>query len=157
MFIKFNILWFFENLLKKFKFHEDLTRKMGTSHDDKCTLFIISCSFLLRMRYVSEQVVKEVKTHFVFNKVFRTSYLLWDNAEKYSRAQQSRDDHIIWPMRFACGISKVTDTHSEYVILIAFPHQQCLQERAAVSRYKNISRLVNSISLNSCLNETCFR
>jgi len=59
-------------------------------------------------------------------------------------------------MRFACEISKAIDTYSEYVILITFPHQQCLHERAAVLRYKNITRLVNSISLNSSLNETCF-
>jgi len=32
-------------------------------------------------------------------------------------------------MRFACWITKATDTHSEYVILIAFPLQQYLYER----------------------------
>jgi hypothetical protein len=29
----------------------------------------------------------------------------------------------IWRMRIACWIPKATDTHSEYVILIAFPLQ----------------------------------
>jgi hypothetical protein len=38
-------------------------------------------------------------------------------------------------MRFACWITKATDTHSEYVILIAFPLQQWLRERASVSRF----------------------
>jgi hypothetical protein len=33
-----------------------------------------------------------------------------------------------WSMRFACWKIKVTDTHSEYVILISFPPQQWLQE-----------------------------
>jgi hypothetical protein len=33
-------------------------------------------------------------------------------------------------MRFACWIPKTTNTHSEYVILIAFPLQQLLHERA---------------------------
>jgi len=32
----------------------------------------------------------------------------------------------IWRMRFACWTPKVTDTNSEYVILIAIPLQQCL-------------------------------
>jgi len=32
-------------------------------------------------------------------------------------------------MRFACRITKATDTHSEYVIVFAFPLQQWLRER----------------------------
>jgi hypothetical protein len=35
-------------------------------------------------------------------------------------------------MRFACWITKATDTHSEYVILIAFPLRQLLRERASM-------------------------
>ena len=35
-------------------------------------------------------------------------------------------------MRFACWITKVTDTHSEYLILIALPRQQWLSELALV-------------------------
>ena len=32
-------------------------------------------------------------------------------------------------MRIACWLTKATNIHSEYVILIAFPQQQGLQER----------------------------
>jgi len=32
----------------------------------------------------------------------------------------------IWRMRIACWLSKATDTHLQYVILIAFPLQQWL-------------------------------
>jgi hypothetical protein len=35
-------------------------------------------------------------------------------------------------MLFACWIAKATDIHSEYVILIAFPQQQWLSERALI-------------------------
>jgi hypothetical protein len=35
----------------------------------------------------------------------------------------------MWRMRIACWIPKVTNAHSEYVILIAFQLQQWLQER----------------------------
>jgi hypothetical protein len=38
--------------------------------------------------------------------------------EKYGTARQTTDDNIIRRMRFACWITKATDTHSEYVILI---------------------------------------
>jgi hypothetical protein len=34
-----------------------------------------------------------------------------------------------WRMRIACWIRKATNTHSEYVIRLAFPLQQWLHER----------------------------
>jgi hypothetical protein len=55
-------------------------------------------------------------------------------VEKYGRARQATDVNIIRRMRFACWITKATDTHSEYVILIAFPRQQWLRERASLLR-----------------------
>ena len=47
-------------------------------------------------------------------------------------------DNIIQRMRFACWITKATDTHSEYVILIAFPRQQWLRERSSMLRYSTL-------------------
>jgi len=44
-------------------------------------------------------------------------------------------------MRFACWILEATDRHSECVILIAFPLQQSLQERASLLRYTYIAVL----------------
>jgi hypothetical protein len=66
---------------------------------------------------------------------------LRDSVEKYGRARQATDD-IIWRMRFACWITKATDTHSEYVILIAIPRQQWLHELASRLRYTYIVCLV---------------
>ena len=40
----------------------------------------------------------------------------------------------VWRMNFACRITKATNTHSEYVTLIAFPRQQWLRERATMLR-----------------------
>jgi hypothetical protein len=54
----------------------------------------------------------------MFNNFSRRSCLLWDNAKKYGRAGQDTDDNIIRRMCFACWITKATDTHSEYVILV---------------------------------------
>ena len=45
-------------------------------------------------------------------------------------------------MRSACWITKVTDTHSEYVILVAFQRQQWSRERAAMLRYTYVACLV---------------
>jgi len=40
-----------------------------------------------------------------------------------------------WRMRIACSITKATNAHSEYVIIIAFPWQQWLHIRALLLRY----------------------
>jgi hypothetical protein len=66
--------------------------------------------------------------------------------EKYVTARQTTDDNIIRRMRFACWITKATHTHSEYVILIAFPWQQCLRERASMLRHEYIACLVEYCS-----------
>jgi hypothetical protein len=55
-----------------------------------------------------------------------------DNVDKYGRYWQATDDNIIWRMRFARWITKDIKTHSEYVIIIDFPWQQLLSERATV-------------------------
>jgi len=62
---------------------------------------------------------------------------------KYGRIGQTTDDNIIWRMRIACWITKATNTHSEYVILIAFPVQQWLHERTSVLCYTYIVCLVS--------------
>jgi hypothetical protein len=52
--------------------------------------------------------------------VSRNSCRLWDNVEKRGTARQAADDNIILRMRFACWITKATDTYWEYEIRIAF-------------------------------------
>jgi hypothetical protein len=44
--------------------------------------------------------------------------------------ERGRPQMTVWRMRIACWIPLATDTQSEYVILIAFPLQQWLRERA---------------------------
>jgi hypothetical protein len=41
-------------------------------------------------------------------------------VEKYGRAGQATDDNKIRRTRFACWITKATDTHLQYVIVFAF-------------------------------------
>jgi hypothetical protein len=71
IFMKFYIGVFFENLLRKFKFHKNWTRIMGALLVDKYTFLIISRSVLLRMRNVSDKNCRENQnTHFIFNNFF---------------------------------------------------------------------------------------
>jgi hypothetical protein len=48
----------------------------------------------------------------------------------------------IWRMRIAYWIPKATDTHLEYVMLMAYPLQQGLHERSSVLRYSYIACVV---------------
>jgi len=45
---------------------------------------------------------------------------LCDKGEKYGTAGLATDDDIMWRMCFACWVTKVTNTHSEYEILFFF-------------------------------------
>ena len=64
--------------------------------------------------------------------------------EKYGVARQATDGNIIWRTRFACCINKATDTHSEYVTVIAF--------RGKKNGYENVPQYY-VIGTLSCL---CF-
>jgi len=87
---------------------------------------IISHWILLRMRNVSDKI----KTHIARSVTFfpRKSYSLWDNVEKYDRIWRAKDD-IAWSMLISRWIPKATNTHSQYVIFIAFSLQILKHER----------------------------
>jgi hypothetical protein len=91
------------------------------------------------------KVVETVKTHILYSTTFfRKLCRLCDNLEKYDgRTRQATDDNIIRRMRFACWITKATDTHSEYVIATAFAKQQWLRERASMLRITYTVSLVD--------------
>ena len=65
----------------------------------------------------------------------RKSCRLRDIVENYGTARRTTEDNIIRCMRIACWINKATDTHSEYVLLIAFPRQQLLHQHASLLSY----------------------
>jgi hypothetical protein len=62
---------------------------------------------------------------------------MWKNIVERGRPQMT-----IWCMNTACWIPKATDTHTDCVILIAFPLQQWLHERVSMLRYTYIACLV---------------
>jgi len=85
---------------------------------------------------------------------------MWKNIVERGRPQMT-----IWRMRITSWIPKATDTHLEYVILIALPLQQSLRERSSILGYTHIACLVitrsvycavrtgalNVIGVNFCL------
>jgi hypothetical protein len=75
-----------------------------------------------KMRNVSDKTCRENgNKYFIFITFYRKSCRLEGNVGKYGKTRRARDDIIILLMRFAYRITKDTDTHSEYVTLIAFP------------------------------------
>ena len=60
--------------------------------------------------------------------------------EKYVRAWQATDD-TVWRILISRWIPKATNTHSQYVIFIAFPLQIWIHESASMLRYTYIAFL----------------
>jgi len=86
------------------------------------------------------KVVEKTKTHALCSITFFSEYsgtyeIMWKNMVE--RTGQRR-------MRFACWVTMAKDTHSKYVILIAFPRLQWLSERASMLRCTYIAYLVCS-------------
>jgi hypothetical protein len=87
-----------------------------------------------------KEVVEKIKTYHV-HKLFsenRAVYeIMWKNVVQPEGPQMTT-----WRTRIACWIPEATNTHSESVIVIAFPRQQCLQESASMLRYAYAAYLV---------------
>jgi uncharacterized protein involved in propanediol utilization len=81
------------------------------------------------MRYVSDRIIEQIKTLISCPVTFFESCAVyeikWENTVEADRPQMT-----MWRMRIACWTIKADDTHSEYVIFIAFSLQQWLHERA---------------------------
>ena len=84
------------------------------------------------------KVVEDIKTYILCSILFffflnRAAYEIpWKNTVQLGRPQLT-----IWRMRIECWITKAI-THSQCVILIAFPLQQWLHERASMLRYSTL-------------------
>jgi len=75
------------------------------------------------MRNISEKFVEKIKIYILCLLVKKClCEIMWPQM-------------TTWSMRMECWITKATNTLSEYVILIVFPLQQWLKERASVLRY----------------------
>jgi len=56
--------------------------------------------------------------------------IIWNNIVEPGTPQMT-----MWHIPIECWITKATNTHSEYVILIAFPRQQWLHEQVSTFLY----------------------
>jgi hypothetical protein len=94
IFMKLEVWVFSENLLRIFEFRYNLTRIKGTLREDQRTFSIISRSIVLITGNISDKDCRENRNrHFVFESVFIKSCRLWNDVEKYCRADQATDDN----------------------------------------------------------------
>jgi len=97
---------------------------------------------LFGMRNVSDKSLKKKLKHVLYSIAF-----LFENRAVFERmwknfVEPSRPQMTIWRMRITCWIPRTTNTHSEYIILIALPLQQWLQKRASLLHFTFIVSLV---------------
>jgi len=78
---------------------------------------------------------------FIFSNFFFLNCALYEKVWK-NVVEQERPHMTILHLCISCWIPEATNTHSEYVILIAFPLQQWLHKHASVLRYMYIATLV---------------
>jgi len=104
-------------------------------------LIIYLSHFFLEWEMFQTAVVEEIKTHILhsvtsFIENHAVYEIMWKNIVQPGRPQMT-----VRRMHIALYITKVTNTHSEYVILGAYPLQQRLHERASLLGYVYIGCL----------------
>jgi len=117
IFMELDIWGSAKNLLRKFKFHSNLTRVTGTLCEYLCTFVIIALRILLRMRNVSDKICRENKNrHFrliFFHKLCR----LWDNVEKYGKARLATDGNMVQKNLICMMDNEGKNTHTHTLII----------------------------------------
>jgi hypothetical protein len=132
----FHEIWnvFFENLLRKLKFHYNLTKRKEyftwrQIHILYHTLLNSSYSEKFFTKFI-EKIETKILSSITFldnRSVYET---VWKNIVQPDRPQMT-----IWRIRIACLIPKAKNTQSEYVIYITVLLQQWLHERALILHY----------------------
>ena len=95
---------------------------LSSSYNEKC--------FRQKLYRISKQTFC---VQWLFSENRAVYKIMWKNIVEWGRPQMT-----VWRMHIACWIPKATNTHLQYVILIAFPLQNWLHERALLFRYMYI-------------------
>jgi len=129
----FREIWFlsiFRKSVQKIQVSLKSKKNSGYFTWRRIHFFIISRSFLLRIKNISEKKMYRKSKHTFLSNHFFKSCRLWVNVK--NSVQPDRPQITTWFMRSACWITKAINTHSEYVIPVSFPLQQWLHESASM-------------------------
>ena len=132
--MKFDIWGFFGKLSRNSSFIKIGQEKRALYMKLNIHFWSYLSHFFLEWENFQKKSCRVNKTHILSSATFFFENLavyeiMWKNI-----VQRDRPHMKIRRMGIAGWITKATNTHSEYVTLIAFPSQQCLQESASVLR-----------------------
>jgi hypothetical protein len=96
--------------------------------------------FFLKWELFQTNVVGKIKKHILHSVIVFFNRAVYEVMWK-DTADPGRPQITTWRMLIASWITKATNTHSEYVIFIAFPLQKLLHKHASMLRYTKIACL----------------
>ena len=113
---------------------------------NRTILLCIPCTYTslsvpIRVKNVSDKFYSKSK-YILCTITFFRNRAFYESIRKKS-VEPDRPHLTIWRMRIAWWKPKATNTHSQYVVLIAFPLQQWLHKRASALRYTYMACLVS--------------
>ena len=134
IFMKYADRIFLANLSRKMSFIEIWQEYLVLYVKTYVYLWEYLAVFSLGWEIFQAKLVEKMKTHIFYSAIFflgnRAVYeIMW---KKFTEPDKPRMK--AWRIRIAFWIPKATDTHSVYVIQIAFRRQQWLLERASMLR-----------------------
>jgi hypothetical protein len=101
------------------------------------------------MRNVSDKSRRKFQNKFyVHSNSFRENRAVYETTWK-NIVERDRPQMAIWRMRIACWMTRAADTHSEHVILIAFPLQHGRTNAPQYYVYTFIACLVCLITVSA--------
>jgi hypothetical protein len=83
IFMKFDIREFLENVLRKFKFHYNLTRIGGTLHEDRREFVVLPRWILLRMKNVSDISCRDNENTILYSIIKKSQWFNGCKLEAY--------------------------------------------------------------------------
>jgi len=106
------LVYFFENLSRKFKFHLNLTSIKGTLHEDRYILVFLTISrgTLLRMRNVSDKFVQNIE-QILCSTTPSENHAIYEIMCK-NMVQPDRSQTMMWHMSIACWVTKDVNTNN---------------------------------------------
>jgi hypothetical protein len=101
-------------------------------------------------------IVEKIKTHILCSIYIFLNLAIYEITRK-NVVDPNRPPITIWHMHIACLIPKTTNTHSEYVALIAFPMQHWLYVCISLLHYTyNASPVCNFCSFQGSYTNWCW-
>jgi hypothetical protein len=90
--------------------------------------------FFFELEMFQTKFVKKIKKHILCSITFSRNCAVYETMCR-NMAEPKRTQMAIWHTCFASWITKATDTHTEYVILIAYSWEQWVCECTSMLQY----------------------